>query len=406
VTGAQPAEESFVNQPLDGIRIVDLTQIASGPYAMSMLGDFGADVVKVEPPSGDPLRRIDNTFGVGESAYSYSVNRSKRAVSLDLKTAAGFAVLERMLDRADVLAVSMRPSAAAKLGIDYATLAARYPRLVYCSITGYGEDGPLVERPGMDLIAQARGGVMGTSGEPGRTPVKVAPAIGDFLCSYLAMTGILLALRVRDRDGTGQQVSVNLLDGQVSLLANLSVAYHRTGVPFRPMGGAQTNIVPYQVFQTEDGWIVVACLIQKFWINLCHSIGRDELADDPRFITNADRVRNRAELVPMLEEAFAGRSSAHWLDLLEAGDVPCGPVNRLEEVFADPQVVNNQMKLVLDHPQQGEVVTVNNPIHLSSTPPRPWGYPPAIGEHSDEVLAELGYDAESIRALRAAGAVA
>jgi crotonobetainyl-CoA:carnitine CoA-transferase CaiB-like acyl-CoA transferase len=394
-----------VNQPLEGIRIVDLTQIASGPYATSMLGDFGADVVKVEPPSGDPLRRIDDAFGEGESAYSYSVNRSKRAISLDLKSEAGFAVLERMLERADVLAVSMRPSAATKLGIDYATLAERYPRLVYCSITGYGEDGPSVERPGMDLIAQARGGVMGTTGEPGRTPVKVAPAIADFLCSYLAMTGILLALRVRDREGTGQQVSVNLLDGQVSLLANLSVAYHRTGVPFRPMGGEQSNIVPYQVFRTEDGWIVVACLIQKFWLNLCHAIGRAELIDDPRFITNADRVRNRSELVPMLEETFARQPSAHWLGLLEAGDVPCSPVNRLEEVFADPQVVNNGMRLVLKHPEQGEIVTVNNPIHLSSTPSRPWGYPPAIGEHSDAVLAELGYDAETIRALRAAGAV-
>ncbi|MFC9538240.1 CaiB/BaiF CoA transferase family protein [Streptomyces sp. NPDC056975] len=390
---------------MDGIKVVDLTQIASGPYATSMLGDFGADVVKIEPPSGDPLRRIDNTFGPGESAYAYSVNRSKRAIALDLKTAAGFDVLERMLEDADVLAVSMRPSAAAKLGIDYASLAERHPRLVYCSITGYGESGPLAGRPGMDLIAQARGGVMGTTGEPGGTPVKVGPAVGDFLCSYLAMNAILLGLRVRDRDGTGQQVSVNLLDGQVSLLANLSVAYHRTGVPFRPMGGAQTNIVPYQVFATADGWMVVACLTEKFWVNLCHALGRGDLLADPRYGTNADRVRNRNDLVPELERIFVARPAAHWVPLLDASDVPCSPVNRLEEVFEDSQVVNNDMRLVLDHPVHGEIVTVNNPIHLSRTPARPWGYPPAVGEHSDEVLTELGYDAEAIRTLREAGAV-
>ncbi|MFE4956048.1 CaiB/BaiF CoA transferase family protein [Streptomyces sp. NPDC056653] len=394
-----------MTRPLDGIRIVDLTQIASGPYATSLLGDFGADVIKVEPPTGDPLRRIDNTFGPGESAYAYSVNRSKRAVGIDLKTSAGFAVLERMLQTADVLTVSMRPSAAAKLGIDYASLAERFPRLVYCSITGYGEDGPLAERPGMDLIAQARGGVMGTSGEPGRTPVKVGPAIGDFLCSYLAINAILLALRVRDRDGTGQQVSVNLLDGQVSLLANLSVAYHRTGVPYRPMGGAQTNIVPYQVFATADGWMVVACLIEKFWVNLCGAIEREDLLADSRYATNADRVRNRQDLVPELERIFAERPTSRWVELLETNDVPCSPVNRLEEVFEDPQVRNNGMRLVLDHPVHGEIVTVNNPIHLSRTPARPWGYPPAVGEHSDEVLTEMGYDAVAIRTLREAGAV-
>jgi crotonobetainyl-CoA:carnitine CoA-transferase CaiB-like acyl-CoA transferase len=394
-----------MQQALDGVRIVDLTQIASGPYAMSMLGDFGADVIKVEPPTGDPLRHIDNTFGPGESAYSYSVNRSKRAISLDLKETAGMTVLEQLLERADVLAVSMRPLAAVKLGIDYASLAERFPRLVYCSITGYGEDGPLAERPGMDLIAQARGGVMGTTGEPGRTPVKVAPAIGDFLCSYLAMNAILLALRVRDRDGAGQQVAVNLLDGQVSLLANLSVAYHRTGRPFRPMGGAQSNIVPYQVFATADGWMVVACLIEKFWTNLCQITGRADLAADPRYATNADRVANRDVLVPELEAMFAARPTRYWVDLLDAGDVPSSPVNRLEEVFADPQVVNNRMQLVLDHPRHGEIVTVNNPIHLGRTPARPWGYPPAIGEHTDEVLEELGYDHAAIAALHERGAV-
>lgn len=391
--------------PLSGIRVVDLSQIAAGPYATSLLGDFGADVVKVEPPDGDPLRQVDEAFGPGESAYAFSVNRSKRSLRLDLKAPGGDDILDRLLRRADVLVVSMRPEATRRLGLDYASLRERHPRLVHCSITGWGEDGPLADRPGMDLLAQARGGVMGTTGEPGRTPVKVAPAIADFTASFLACNGILLALRTRDRDGVGQQVTVNLLDGQVALFANLSVAYHRTGVAFQPQGGAQSNIVPYQVFATADGWVVVACLIQKFWVTLCEVLGRPDLLEDERFRTNADRVRNRDVLVPELTEVFAGRTTSEWLALLEAGDVPCSPVNRLADVFTDPQVVHNEMSLVLEHPRHGKVVTVNNPIHLGRTPAEPWGYPPAAGEHTDEVLAEAGFDSTTIAALRDRGVV-
>jgi crotonobetainyl-CoA:carnitine CoA-transferase CaiB-like acyl-CoA transferase len=391
--------------PLAGIRVVDLSQIASGPYATSLLGDFGADVVKVEPPDGDPLRRIDNTFGPGESAYSYSVNRSKRSVRLDLKADGAAAVLDRLLESADVLVISMRPGVASRLGVDYATLGPRFPGLIHCSITAFGEDGPLAQNPGMDLLAQGRGGVMGTTGEPGRTPVKVAPAIADFTASFLACNGILLALRARDRDGMGQQVNINLLDGQVALLANLCVAYHRTGIPFEPQGGAQSNIVPYQVFPTADGWLVVACLIEKFWVLLCQAIERADLLADPRFATNADRVSNRDVLVPILTDLFLTRTTASWLDVLERADVPCGPVNRLADVFTDPQVVHNDMALVLEHPRHGKVVTVNNPIHLQRTPPAPWGYPPDAGEHTDAVLAELGYNDDAIEALRVHGVV-
>jgi crotonobetainyl-CoA:carnitine CoA-transferase CaiB-like acyl-CoA transferase len=186
-------------------------------------------------------------------------------------------------------------------------------------------------------------------------------------------------------------------------LANLSVTYHRTGTPFRPMGGAQTNVVPYQVFRTSDGWMVVACLTQKFWVHLCRAMERPDLLADARFSSNARRVRNRDDLIPTLDKTFLSRPTAHWMTLLEEGDVPCSPVNRLEDVFRDPQVINNKMSLVLRHPVQGEVVTVNNPVHLSATPAKPWGYPPDIGEHTDEVLTELGYDPRTIRALRDTG---
>jgi crotonobetainyl-CoA:carnitine CoA-transferase CaiB-like acyl-CoA transferase len=387
------------------VRIIDLSQIAAGPYATSLLGDFGAEVVKIEPPQGDSLRHIDDLFGRGESAYAFSVNRSKRSMRLDVKSEGGRAVLHRLLEGADVLVISMRPAAARRLGLDYSSLSSRYPRLVYCSITGYGEDGPLVDRPGMDLLAQARGGTMGTTGEPGRTPVKVAPAVADFTGSFLACNGIILALRVRDRDGLGQQVSINLLDGQVAMLANLCVAYHRSGVPFRPQGGAQSNIVPYQVFPSSDGWIVVACLTEKFWVNLCTALDKPDLLTDPRFGSNADRVRNRLALVPVLDEIFAARTTKQWVGVLEEADVPCSPVNRLEDVFQDSQVVHNEMALALEHPRHGKVVTVNNPIHLERTPPRPWGYPPDVGEHTDEVLAGAGYSQEEITALHDEGVV-
>ena len=388
-----------VTGPLHGVRIIDVTQIASGPYASSMLGDFGADVIKVETLTGDPLRVIDETFGIGNSAYSFSVNRSKRTISVDLKAPAGQEILHQLLVGADVLMTSMRPSASKKLGLDYATLGTRFPRLVLCAITAYGDDGPLAENPGMDLLAQARGGTMGTTGEPGRTPVKVAPAIADFLGSFLAMNGILLALRARDRDGQGQQVSINLLDGQVSLLANLATAYFKSGVPFTPQGGAQSNIVPYQVFRSADGWVVVACLTQKFWLLLRDALGDDRFFDD-RFETNALRVQNREILVPMLEEIFMGRATAEWIAMLEPLDVPCAPVNRLHEVFTDPQVVHNRMLLELQHPEHGSVKTTNNPIHLWRTPPQPFGYPPRVGEHTREVLTEYlklsGEDLDSL----------
>jgi succinate--hydroxymethylglutarate CoA-transferase len=296
---------------LHGVRILDLSQIAAGPYCTSMLGDFGASVIKVEPPEGDALRAFDTIFSAGESAYFFGVNRSKRDIALDIKTPAGREVLHRLLAEADVVVLSMRPSAVARLGLCYEDLAPLYPRLVYCLITAFGETGPRAEQPGMDIIAQALGGIMGLTGEVGGLPLKAGVPVGDFLGSFLACLGITLALRVRDRDGVGQKVSINLLDGQVSLLANYVAAYGRTQALVRPVGGGHPQIVPYQVFEASDGPFVVACLTERFWQLLCDAIGRADLKEHAQFKTNPLRVRNRETLVPLLSELFRTRVLDH-----------------------------------------------------------------------------------------------
>lgn len=390
---------------LDGVKILDLTQIGAGPYATSLLGDFGADVIKIEPPEGDHLRYIDDLYGQGESAYFFGLNRSKRDISLDIKTDRGRQILDRMIQTADVLVVTMRPAALKRLGLDYKSLKHVNPRLIFCSITAFGEDGPIADEPGMDILAQARGGMMGLTGEPGRMPVKVGPPIADFAITFLACFAITLALRVRDQTGEGQKVSLNLLDGQVAMLANFATPYFRSGIPFRPVGGGHPQIVPYQVFEARDRWFVVACLTERFWPPFCRAIDRTDLTDDPRYATNADRVRNRGELIPMLEQLFSSEDAELWLNRMKAEDVPCSPVNRLEEVFEDPQVLNNAMLLELQHPRHGTIKTVNNPVRLSANPAKPRGYPPDLGEHSRQILGELGLSDAEIDMLIAEGIV-
>ena len=400
-----PADVKLPHGALHGVRILDLSQIAAGPYCTSMLGDFGATVIKVEPPQGDALRAFDAIFSAGESAYFFGVNRSKRDIALDIKTPAGREVLHKLLAEADVVVLSMRPSAVARLGLCYEDLAPRYPRLVYCLITAFGETGPRAEQPGMDIIAQALGGIMGLTGEVGGSPLKAGVPVGDFLGSFLACLGITLALRVRDRDGVGQKVSINLLDGQVSLLANYVAAYGRTHALVRPVGGGHPQIVPYQVFEAADGPFVVACLTERFWLLLCDAIGRADLKEHAQFKTNPLRVRNREILVPLLAEIFRTRDREYWIAQLGTLDVPVSPINRLEEVMVDPQVLHNGMMLELAHPRHGAVHTVSNPVHLATTPAAPHGYPPGLGQHTDAILKELGYAAEAIAALRGAGTV-
>jgi len=393
-----------VSLPLAGVRVIDLTQFVVGPWLTTLLGDLGADVIKIERPgTGDGSRRLDRVFGEGMSSYFIGLNRSKRSIELDLHTPEGAEVVARLLDGADVLIANFRPGVMERLGLGYERLAERYPKLVYLSITAFGEEGPLASKPAMDIIVQAVGGVMGLTGEQGRPPVKVGAPVADFVGAYMAFGAVLLGLYVRQTQGIGQRVDVNLLDGQVSMLANFLTGFAMTGEPMGPQGGSHPQIVPYQVFQTRDSYIVVGCLTEGFWRGLCDVIGRPDLTDDPRFLTNADRVQHRADLVPILSEIFGARPSSAWLALLEERGVPASAVNTTREVVANPQVRLNGMIVDATHPSLGPMTLVGNPFHLHATPPEPSRPAPLLGEHTVEVLRELGYDVADIERLGVRG---
>lgn len=385
---------------LSGVRIIDLSQIAAGPYGTSLLGDMGADVIKVEHPDGEPFRSIDNLFGPGESAYFYGVNRSKRSIGLDLANAEGLKVLDRLVSLADVFVVAFRPSATKKLDITYERLAAINPRLIYCSISAFGEDGPRADEPGMDILAQAISGMMALTGEPDRAPVKVGPPIADFVVSYLLGFAVCAALRARDRDGVGQKIELNLLDGMVASLANYATPHLTSGQIIRRTGGGHPQLVPYQIFDAADGRIVVACLSDRFWQPLCKAVDRDDLAVDPRYATNPVRVSHRDELVELLQQIFAQQTVAHWIVRLKEEGVPASVVNELQDALKDPQVRHNGMIVDLTSASAGSYKVVNNPIRMSKTPPAVGRPGPALGEHTAQILAEAGFDASDIRLLR------
>jgi crotonobetainyl-CoA:carnitine CoA-transferase CaiB-like acyl-CoA transferase len=390
---------------LDGVRVVDFTQVLAGPYGTSLLGDFGADVIKVEPPGGEPFRAIDNLIAPGESGYYYGINRSKRAMTLNLKDPAARSIVERLVRGSDVVVVGFRPAAVARIGLDFESLSSINPRLVYCSLTAFGDTGPLAAEPGMDIVVQALSGVLALTGEPDQPPVKTGPSIADFTGAFLMVTAVLAGLRVRDRDGIGQQVSVNLLDGQIAMLANFITPYFLTREPIRRAGGGHPQVVPYQVFEASDGFMVVACLNDTFWAPLCRGIDHAELIEDPRFATNPVRAANRGELIPFLERLFATATRDVWLARLRSHGVPCAPVNELEEALSQPQVIHNKALTELKHPVYGPYTVPSNPIKMSESPPRPHGYVPGVGEHTSEVLAELGFDRAQISAFQASGAV-
>jgi crotonobetainyl-CoA:carnitine CoA-transferase CaiB-like acyl-CoA transferase len=392
--------------PLSGVKIVDLSQIGAGPYGTSMLGDLGADVIKVEPLQGDSFRYVDNAYDHGESAYFFGVNRSKRSMALDLKDPEGYKVLMRLVEDADVFVVAFRPDAVKRMGLDFETLSKVNDRLIYASVTAFGETGPRAHQPGMDILAQALSGMMGVTGEVGGGPVKVGVPIADFVGSFFLGFGVCAALRQRDQTGRGDKITINLLDGQIAAFANYITAYDKTGVPFRPQGGGHPQLVPYQPFLGSDGkHFILACLNDRFWKVLLPLLAEFEDFDDPRFASNSGRVEHRDELCGRLQAVFDSRPAAYWLQRLEEAGVPCSAIHRMEDAMEDPQVLANGSISELEHPRFGTYKVPNNPIRFERAATGPRGYSPGLGEHTHEILADAGFSTEEIQGLRDRGIV-
>jgi formyl-CoA transferase len=401
-------------QPLEGVRVVDLTRALAGPYGTMMLGDLGADVIKVEQPGrGDESRGwgppfVGEPYGPypGESAYFIAANRNKRSVTVNLKSPQGQEIVRRLVSVSDALVENFRTGVLDEMGLGYEDLHGLNPRLVYCSISGYGRSGPYAERPGYDFIIQAEGGMMGITGPEDGPPYRVGVPIVDVTAGMFAATSILAALRARDLTGEGQLVDISLLDTQVALLANVASNYLVGGAPPRRLGNAHPNIAPYEAFRARDRWFALAAANERQWSTLCDAIGRPDLQEDARFATNGARVANRPALVEALNGAFATRDAGEWLAALQEAGLPCGPINTVPDAFAHPQAAARDLVLETEHPTAGTVRLTGFPYKLSHTPASVRRPPPLLGQHTEEVLAGLlGYTATEVADLREQGAV-
>jgi crotonobetainyl-CoA:carnitine CoA-transferase CaiB-like acyl-CoA transferase len=418
MTDTDPGEA----QSLAGVRVLDLSRVLAGPWCTQILADLGADVVKVERPQrGDDTRGWGPPFladrsgaDSGEAAYFLGTNRNKRSITIDIASPPGQALIRRLAAQADVVVENFKVGDLTRYGLDGPRLCADHPRLVFCSITGYGQTGPYRERAGYDYAIQGLGGLMSVTGPsraeiaddaPGGGPQKVGVAVADLFTGMYAVTAILAALRHRDRTGQGQAIDMALLDTQVAMLANLGAGYLATGVAPQRAGNAHQNIVPYQVFEVADGHMILAVGNDAQFARFCAVAGCAELGLDPRFARNADRVRHRAILVPLLAATLKRRPRREWLEALEAAKVPCGPINDLADVFADPHVQARGMTIDVPHPLAGSVRLVSSPMKLSVTPVRLDRAPPLLGADTEPVLAEFGLDAEAIAGLKRAGAI-
>ncbi len=395
--------------PLKGLRVLDLTRVLAGPTCTQMLGDLGAEVIKIERPgAGDDTRGFAPPVmpGTNESAYFVGVNRNKRSVTLDISQPEGQAIAKRLLADCDMLVENFKVGALAKYGLGYTQLHAEFPSLIYCSITGFGQTGPYAPRPGYDSLIQAMGGVMSLTGEPDGLPQKVGVPVADLFAGLYGCIGILAALRHRERTGQGQQIDIGMLDTHVAWLANQGMNYLATGENPERLGNQHPNIVPYQVFPTADGYIVLSVGNDATFKRFCDAVGMSQLLDDPRFATNAARVENRALVTETLTPVMKTQGTTAWVDQLETLKIGCGPINTLKQVFADPHVQARGVVVEMPHASGARVNVIANPVRMSETPPDYRLSPPELGEHTDEILGDLlGIDAEEMEMLRSKGVI-
>jgi formyl-CoA transferase len=388
--------------PLDGVRVLDLTRVLAGPYCTMFLGDLGAEVVKVEQPgAGDDTRGWGPPFAGGESAYFLCVNRNKKSITVDLKSKEGVALLRRFAERADVLIENFRPGTMERLGLGEKDLRTANPRLIYASLSGFGADGPLREMPGYDLIVQAWGGLMSITGQPDGEPTKVGVAIIDLVAGLMLGKSIAAALFAREKLGIGQKIDTSLLEAEVACLINVGSNYLiERNIP-RRWGNAHPSIVPYQSFKTADGYLVIGVASEGIWRRFCQAIGKTELADDARFAKNVNRVENRFLLISILAEIFLARGVDEWLQVLNEAEVPCAPVQTVDQVFQAAQVLHREMLVQVEHPTAGTVPMAGIPVKFSATPASIRLPPPLLGEHTEEVLASwLGMSGQEIAELK------
>ncbi len=391
--------------PLEGLKILDLSHALAGPFCSTMLADYGAQVIKIEPPGkGDIARAWGTKLPGGETDYFVGLHRNKQGIVLDLKNAEGKETFLRMVERCDVVLENFRPGTLVKLGIDYEVARKRNPGIIYCSISGFGQDGPYRDRPALDLIVQAESGMISATGDEGGHGARAGVSIADLTAGMNAVLGIMMALRAKDATGVGQSIDISMLEGQLSLLSTMIGDYFSTGTIAGPMGTAYKALLPYQTFRTKTQDLALAVGSDKLWLEFCPLIGCSDMTHDPRFATNSARMQNRKALIDRLQEVFLTRSFAEWETILVGAGIPMGSINNVKQVVEHPQVVARGAIVDMVHPRAGNVRVVGVPIRMSATPGSVRTPSPSLGEHTEDVLGEvLGMTTNEIETLRAAG---